>query len=181
MAPIVRAGADGERELVMARWGMPGPRQFAGAPITNIRNVMRNPQWRRWLGKGSRCIVPATSFSEYEDTRPRKTPIWFALAEDRPLFAFAGLWTPWRGMRGPKSASIDGDHELFGFLTTDANAIVAPIHPNAMPVILTTPAEVDRWLTEETPGALELQRPLPNAALQIVAKGERSDGLPATA
>jgi putative SOS response-associated peptidase YedK len=24
MAPIVRAGADGERELVMARWGMPG-------------------------------------------------------------------------------------------------------------------------------------------------------------
>ena len=42
-------------------------------------------------------IVPATSFCEYADTKPRKTPIWFALAEDRPLFAFAGLWTPWRG------------------------------------------------------------------------------------
>ena len=28
-----------ERELVMARWGMPGPPQFGGAPITNIRNV----------------------------------------------------------------------------------------------------------------------------------------------
>ena len=55
----------------------------------------------------------------------------------RPLFAFAGLWTPWRGVRGPKSAPVDGDHELFGFLTTDANAIVAPIHPKAMPVILT--------------------------------------------
>jgi putative SOS response-associated peptidase YedK len=39
MAPIVRAGADGERELVMARWGMPGPLQFGGALITNIRNV----------------------------------------------------------------------------------------------------------------------------------------------
>ena len=24
-APIVRHGADGERELVMARWGMPSP------------------------------------------------------------------------------------------------------------------------------------------------------------
>jgi hypothetical protein len=34
MAPIVRNGADGERELVMARWGMPGPPQFGGAPIT---------------------------------------------------------------------------------------------------------------------------------------------------
>jgi len=29
--------------------------------------------------------------------QPRKTPTWFALAEDRPLFGFAGLWTPWRG------------------------------------------------------------------------------------
>ncbi len=25
MAPIVRVSEDGERELVMARWGMPGP------------------------------------------------------------------------------------------------------------------------------------------------------------
>ncbi len=38
LAPIVRVGTDGERELVMARWGMPGPPQFGGAPITNIRN-----------------------------------------------------------------------------------------------------------------------------------------------
>jgi len=35
---------------VMARWGMPGPPQFGGAPITNIRNV-KSPHWRRWLGK----------------------------------------------------------------------------------------------------------------------------------
>ncbi len=128
MAPIVRIGADGEREFVMARWGMPGPPQFGGAPVTNIRNV-KSPHWRRWLGKGSRCIVPATSFCEYEDTKPRETPIWFAPAEDRPLFAFAGLWTPRRGVRGPKSAPVDGEHELFGFLTTDANAIVKPMHP----------------------------------------------------
>jgi putative SOS response-associated peptidase YedK len=36
MAPIVRNAPDGVRELVMARWGMPGPPQFGGAPITNI-------------------------------------------------------------------------------------------------------------------------------------------------
>ena len=29
--------------------------------------------------------MPATSFCEYADTKPRKTPIWFALSEDRPL------------------------------------------------------------------------------------------------
>ena len=175
MAPIVRNGADGERELVMARWGMPGPPQFGGAPITNIRNV-GSPHWRGWLGKQNRCIVPATSFCEYADTKPRKTPKWFALSEDRPLFAFAGLWTPWRGVRGPKSAPVDGQHELFGFLTTEANAVVAPIHPKAMPVILTTPAEVDLWLLADAPKALELQRPLPDDALRIVASGEKEDG-----
>jgi putative SOS response-associated peptidase YedK len=97
-APIVRSGADGERELVMAHWGMPGPPQFGGAPITNIRNV-GSPHWRGWLGKQNRCIVPATSFCECADTKPRNTPKWFA---------FAGLGTPWRRVRGPKSAPVDG-------------------------------------------------------------------------
>ena len=84
MAPIVRLGADGERELVVARRGMPGPRQFGGAPITNIRNV-KSPHWRPWLKPENRCLVPFTSFCEYGDTKPRKTPTWFALGEDRPL------------------------------------------------------------------------------------------------
>jgi putative SOS response-associated peptidase YedK len=109
------------------------------------------------------------------DTKPRKTPKWFALAYDRPLSAFAGLWTQWRGVRGPRSALIDGEHELFGFLTTEANAVVAPIHPKAMPVILTTPEEIDLWLLADAPKALELQRPLPDGVLGIVASGERED------
>ena len=170
MAPIVRTGADGERELVLARWGMPGPPQYGGQPVTNIRKL-NSPHWRGWLGRRNRCIVPATSFCEYADTKPRKTPIWFALG------AFAGLWTPWRGVRGPKSAPVEGLHELLGFLTTGANAIVAPIHPKAMPVILTTLAEVNQWLEADTPDALALQRPLPDDALRIVAKGERADGV----
>jgi putative SOS response-associated peptidase YedK len=132
LAAIVRVGVDGEREPVMARWGTPGPPQFGGAPIANIRNV-KSPHLRRWLGRSSRCIVPEASFCEFADTKPRKTPIWFALREDRPLFAFAGVWTPWRGIRGPKSAPVEGEHELFAFLTTEANAVVAPVHPKPCP------------------------------------------------
>jgi putative SOS response-associated peptidase YedK len=94
------------------------------------------------------------------------------------LFAFAGLWTMWRGVRGPKSAPVAGEHELFGFLTTDANAIVAPIHPKAMPVILTTTEEFGLWLEGETIEALKLQRPLPDVALRIVARGEKEDAPP---
>jgi putative SOS response-associated peptidase YedK len=79
----------------------------------------------------NRCLVPATSFCEHADTKPLKTPIWFALPEERPLFAFAGLWASWRSTRDPKNTPVEGQHELFGFLTTEANAIVAPISASA--------------------------------------------------
>ncbi len=82
-------------------------------------------------------------------------------------------------MRGPKSAPVEGEHELYGILTTAANAVVAPIHPKAMPVILTTRAEVDLWIEGETPAALALQTLLPDEALAVVAKGEKEDGVAA--
>jgi hypothetical protein len=37
--------------------------------------------------------------------------------------------------RGTKSKPIPGPHLVYGFLTTEPNAVVAPIHPKAMPVI----------------------------------------------
>jgi putative SOS response-associated peptidase YedK len=39
MAPVVRTGEDGTRELVMARWGMPCPPQSCGAPVTSVPNT----------------------------------------------------------------------------------------------------------------------------------------------
>jgi putative SOS response-associated peptidase YedK len=50
------------------------------------------------------------------------------------------------GVRGTKAAPVEGEHPLYAFLTTDANAVVAPVHPKAMPVILRTVEEIDRWL-----------------------------------
>jgi putative SOS response-associated peptidase YedK len=87
--------------------------------------------------------VPVASFREWEDTKPKKTPLWFALNESRPLFAFAGIWTVWHGKRGTKAEPAEGEHKLFGFLTTDANKTVGAIHPKAMPIILTTEEEMD--------------------------------------
>jgi putative SOS response-associated peptidase YedK len=53
------------------------------------------------------------------------------------------------------------------------------IHPKAMPVILTTKAEINAWLTAEGDAALTLQRPLPDGALMIVARGDRTGDPPA--
>jgi putative SOS response-associated peptidase YedK len=182
-APIVRLGVDG-RELVTARWGMPSPifalkGRSCDSGVTNVRNV-KSPHWRHWLGPESRCVAPFSSFSEYE-TSPagKKSPVWFALEESRPLAAFAGIWTNWTCVRKVKEGEVTSD--VFAFLTTDANAEVGAIHPKAMPVILTSEEEIDVWLRAPVAEALALQRPLADGMLRIVARREKQDGCAALA
>jgi putative SOS response-associated peptidase YedK len=83
-------------EIVMARWGMPSSQralmdaakkraqklEAKGKPVdckellrmepdggtANIRNV-NSAHWTRWLGTKHRCLVPFTSFSEYDRLR----------------------------------------------------------------------------------------------------------------
>ncbi len=176
--PILRRGPMGFR-LSMARWGMPTPPKFLECKrtdpgVTNIRNVA-SPHWRRWLGVEHRCLVPFTSFSEF-DTRagaPRNHPIWFALGQDRPLACFAGIWTEWTSVRKLKEGEVTAT--LFGFLTCAPNREVERVHPKAMPVILTRPDECRRWLTAPANQALALQRSLPDGELEIVLEGARED------
>jgi putative SOS response-associated peptidase YedK len=103
-APVVR-NSGGELEMTMMRWGMPPPPRAGGYPVTNIRNTS-SPHWRAWLSAENRCLVPANSFAEYApEPNPetkKKDVVWFALNDDRPLFAFAGIWTMFNGDRGTK-------------------------------------------------------------------------------
>ena len=100
--------------------------------------------------------------------------MWFALGEDRPLAFFAGIWTRWTSVRKVKEGEVTVD--AFAFLTTEPNAEVGVAHPKAMPVILMKTDEWEAWLTAPREDALRLQRPLPDGALAIVARGQKHDG-----
>ena len=201
-APIVRNGSDGKRELVLVRWGMPTPQNvlMKGAKkkakkldekekpydfkevlrmerdpgVTNIRNV-NSKHWKQWLGLEHHCVVPFTSFSEFNAAEGGD--IWFGLSEERPLAFFAGIHVPqWTSVRKVKDGESTDD--LYGFLTTEPNAEIGAIHPKAMPVILRTQEEIDRWMTAPAEDVPKLQLKLPDSSLIVVARGVKEDGLP---
>jgi putative SOS response-associated peptidase YedK len=163
LAPIVILNSAGEREIILARWGIPSlvkqvPRDKTNPGSTNIRH---------YLGVEHRCLVPLTRFAEPCKLEDGSTGnAWFALSKDEPLIFFAGLWTTWTGMRRKDEGPIE--HKVFGFFTTEPNDVVGAIHPKAMPVILTTGEEQATWLTAPWSEARKLQRPLADGELEIV-------------
>lgn len=88
--------------------------------------------------------MPFTSFAEPRGKGKGKGNQWFASADDRPMF-FAGIecrgWTSVRKVKDGESVD-----DLYAFLTTAPNAEVKPVHPKAMPVILTEPDEWAAWM-----------------------------------
>jgi putative SOS response-associated peptidase YedK len=187
---IIRNTASGPRQMTHVRWGLPSSQKalmdaaskradklrakgkevdFAelvkmepDGGTTNVRNT-NSAHWKRWLGVENRCVVPFTRFAEPDHTsKPevgRVPNAWFAINESEPLAYFAGIWVgDWGCVRKIKEGPVTCD--FYGFLTTEPNGVVAPIHPKAMPVILTNPDEVNTWLTAPWEEAKALQRPL---------------------
>ena len=166
--PIVRLRADGRgRELALVRWGLvpPWAKDAAiGSRMINARaeGITEKPAFRGAFRK-RRCLVPADGFYEWRKVAGGgKRPVLIRRRDGAP-FAFAGLWERWRGPEGPLDTCT--------IVTTDANALLAPIH-DRMPVIL-DPADHERWLDPSRPGAEELLRPCPDDRLEAVPVSTR--------
>ena len=171
-APVIRLGPDGERELSCLGWGFVLP-QAGRAPrrVTNFRDdkTLTSPFWRESF-EHRRCLVPATSFAEPKEVTPA-TWHWFALngADTRPLFAFAGIWRRWKGPLKKDGPPVELD--VYAFMTTTPNTLVATINHERMPVILADETSCDTWLNGTATEAFDLARQPPPEAMRIVQGG----------
>ncbi|MEX0758725.1 MAG: SOS response-associated peptidase [Tistlia sp.] len=156
---VVRLGEDGERHAASLRWGLLPPWAVdgrVGARLINARaeGVTRQPAFRKAFA-ARRCLVAADGFYEWQAQEGGKQPYRICRQDGGP-FAFAGLWERWHDPAAPKEAPV----ESCTILTTEANALLRPIHQR-MPVIL--PAEAHgAWLAPDS-AAEDLQallRPL---------------------
>ena len=165
--PIIRQSRDsGERELILARWGLvpfftKDLKDIKGLSTINARSetITKAQTWREPFKK-RRCLVPLDGFFEWpKEGKPPKQPYAFELSGGG-MFALAGLWDAWKNKEGHWLQS-------FAIVTTEANELMTSIHPR-MPVILHS-RDYDRWLdreeTERLP--LDLLRPYESEEMEV--------------
>lgn len=138
--PILRQEHMGNRELIMARWGLVPhwAKDIAiGNRLINARSetAHEKPAFRKSI-RSRRCIIPANGFFEWAKKSKSKMPYYFSMKDDTPM-AMAGIWDSWET---PEGINL----ESFSILTTGANSLLAPIH-DRMPVVC-NPADFDLWL-----------------------------------
>jgi putative SOS response-associated peptidase YedK len=173
VAPVVRQRDDGERDLVLMNWGFV-LLQDGRAPkrVTNVRDdtIIKSNFWHGSFEE-RRCLVPATSFCEPNGDVKPATWHWFALAGDDPrlAFAFPGIWRKYNGPVRKLGPNVE--LEVFAFLTTTPNPLVATINHERMPVLLTREEEFDTWLRGPPDEALALAREYPPNEMRIVQEG----------
>jgi len=137
----VRVDRDGVLRLHALRWGLVpfwAKDATLGRRLINARldSLAGKPAFREAFTR-RRCLIPASGFYEWGvDAAGKKQP-FFIRPRGEPLLAIAGLWERWRAPSGEPL-------ETCVIVTTEANALLAPIH-DRMPVLLARAAQ-DVWL-----------------------------------
>lgn len=154
LAPILRK-RENEFKVEGSIWGLKPPPNI-NRPITNVRNLS-SPFWQDLLNnKNNRCLVPAGAFCEWTGEKGSKRKVWFGLESEEQFF-FAGVW------------KLNGNQSNYAFLTTEPNALIAPIHSKSMPVIL-KPNECEIWLNGNFKDITNLAKPFDASEMKIIGE-----------
>lgn len=161
---------DGEREGVMARWGLIPWWAKGVAPkylTINARfeTLKTTPAFRDAWSRGQRCIVPVLGFYEWQLRVSGKQPFYIQL-NDQEVFGLAGLWD--------RSRPEDGD-SIYSctVITMPANELMSEIHDKQrMPAILRA-EDHGTWLEGSNEDAFELLKPYPSEAMVAVPVSTR--------
>ena len=151
----VRQSGSGENEAVNLRWGLVpfwAKDLKIGARMINARSetAATKPSFRAAF-KSRRCLVLADGFYEWKKEGKLKQPYYASRRDDQP-FCLAGLWESWRDKSVDDSETV----ETCTILTTDANAIMQPLH-DRMPVILQQNS-FDFWLDKDFSDVEQLEK-----------------------
>ncbi|MGQ0456477.1 MAG: SOS response-associated peptidase [Hyphomicrobium sp.] len=128
---VVRRSSGGDREALLARWGLipswvKEPKSFSTLINARSETAAEKPSFRGAF-RHRRCLIPADGYYEWTGSADAKQPHLIRL-RSRETFAFAGLWENWLGADG-------SEIETVAILTTTANGDVSFIS-DRMPVIL---------------------------------------------
>jgi putative SOS response-associated peptidase YedK len=141
--PVVRRRDDGQRELVLMRWGLVpywATDPSVGSRMINARgeSVAEKPAFRAAF-QSRRCLIPADGFYEWQENQPDGAPNkpFYVRHKDAMPFAFAGLWEKWSRPEG-------GILETFAIVNTAATGAMTKIHER-IPVVLAT-SDYAAWL-----------------------------------
>ena len=148
-APIVRAGADGRRELSLASYGMVPRRHIPpGVKVFDTMNARAEslgekrsfaPAWHRT----QLCAVPMSCFYEpnYESGRAERFGI--GMRDEAPFFV-AGLWRQWAEAEGKVATSFTQIT-----INADEHPLMRRFHKpddEKRALVVLPPQDVDAWL-----------------------------------
>jgi putative SOS response-associated peptidase YedK len=154
--PVVCMNDDGERSLTPMHWGFKLPDRFLFN--TRSEDVLQANFWKAKFAE-SRCIIPASSFFEWQDAAKSPKPKYEITVPAREYFGMAGVWAVWKN---PKTSHWE---KTFSIFTTEANSAMKPIH-DRQPVIL-EPVDYKEWLTASERPPVHLLRILPDEEMSL--------------
>ncbi|WP_263368693.1 SOS response-associated peptidase [Edaphobacter bradus] len=162
--PVVRMNDDGERGLTVMRWGFKLPDRFLFN--TRSEDVTKTSFWKEKFAE-NRCIVPASSFFEWQGTKKSPKSKYEITVPGSTLFGMAGVWAPW------KNPKTDQWEKTFSIFTSESNSVMKAIH-DRQPVVL-EPRDFKEWLEESERPPVHLLRILPNEEMAVTLASDQKN------